>query len=264
MESTPTRRCEFCGADLEPRYVELPKGMRTKRREKASWLERLRAGEPAEVNERLLVGFRACSCPDAVRKAEREERERAEEERAKAEAELARRYDLAGIPPKFIGAETDDEQCIATVMGGKGLYVQGPNGTGKTYFAIAVAKRVIRAGKMVRVTSAVKIKGELFSTFGSKTTEEEVYSRLVRPYLLVIDDLGKECDSKTVVSMLYRVINERDERMRPVIITTNFSKQELGEKLAESGDVSSAEAIVSRLFGMTEKIEIDGEDRRMQ
>lgn len=263
MESTPTRSCEFCGANLEPRYVELPKGMRTKRKERASWLERLRAGEPAEVNERLLVGFRACSCPDAVRKAEREERERAEEERAKAKAELLRSYERTGIPPKFFAAETDDENRVATVMNGKGLYVQGPNGTLKTTFACAVAKRVIRAGRTAKFTSSVKIKGELFSTFRSETTEEEVFRSLVRPYLLVIDDLGKECDSRAVVSMLYRVINERDEQMKPVVITSNFTKQEICEMLAESGDVSTAEAITSRLFGMTEKVEFDGPDRRM-
>lgn len=263
MESTPTRHCEFCGAELEPLFVDLPKGMRTKRKERTSWLERLKDGDPAEVGARLLVGFSTCSCPYAVRKAEAEERERAEEERAKAEAELLRRYERAGIPPKFVGAETDDEPRVAAVMGGKGLYIQGPNGTLKTTFACAVAKRVIRAGRTAKFTSSVKIKGELFSTFRSETTEEEVFKRLVRPYLLVIDDLGKECDSKTVVSMLYRVINERDEQMKPVVITSNFTKQELCEMLAESGDISAAEAITSRLFGMTEKVEFDGPDRRM-
>lgn len=264
MESTPTKRCEFCGAQLAPRFFELPEGMRTKRKEKVSWLERLRAGEPAEVREKLFVGFEQCSCPNAVLRAQREEEKRAEEERAKAEAELLRRYERAGIPPKYINAETDDDQRVATVMGGKGLYVQGPNGTLKTTFACAVCKRVIAAGKSARFTSSSKIKGELFSTFRSDKTEEELFARLRRPYLLVIDDIGKECDSVPVVSMLYRVINERDELMRPVIITANFSKQELCEKLAESGDVSAAEAIVSRLFGMTEKVVMDGPDRRMR
>ena len=122
--------------------------------------------------------------------------------------------------------------------------------------------KVIDLGKTVVFTSSSRMKGELFST-SKECTEEDLFRKWSAPYLLVIDDLGKECANKAVVPMLYRVINERDEQLKPVVVTANFNKAELGEKLAECGDASCAQAIVSRLFGMTDKMVFGGEDRRL-
>ena len=103
----------------------------------------------------------------------------------------------------------------------------------------------------------------MFSTGYKTETEQQLFARLSRPWLLIVDDVGKECDSKPVVSMLYRIFDERDKNERPVIVTSNFSKKELTARLAQCGDESAARAIVSRLFGMTRKVEIAGRDWRI-
>ena len=79
--------------------------------------------------------------------------------------------------------------------------------------------------------------------------------------LLVIDDLGKENQTPWAVSMIYMAIDDRYNTRKPVVITSNFSKRELIARLSIAADSSTAEAIVSRLFEMTTKIEMGGEDR---
>lgn len=241
MTSTETR-CDFCGRVLKPRYLDS-------------------AFKHPSV-KRIFFGHEPCDCPEAVEQRRREaEAERAEEARRREQERVAR-YEKSGIPPKYLGAQAELSQGLPRVMAGRGLFIQGENGTLKTTYASALSKAVIDLGKTVLFTSSSRMKGELFSTTKANT-EEDLFRKWIAPYLLVIDDLGKECANKVVVPMLYRVINERDEQMKPVVVTCNFDKAGLGEKLAECGDVSCAKAIVSRLFGMTDRMVFTGGDRRL-
>lgn len=204
-----------------------------------------------------------CECPEAV--AERMASEKAEAERLAKEqnAALARRYEIANLPRKFWDAPVRKPAALRTVTDGGGLYIQGGNGRGKTELAAAIGCRMVQAAARVYFVSSVEMKGALFSTGYKTETEEQLFARLSYPWLLIVDDIGKECDSKPVVSMLYRVFDERDKSGRPVIVTSNFSKRELTARLAQCGDESLARAIISRLFGMTEKVELNGRDWRI-
>lgn len=244
MNLTDTEiKCEFCGSPLIPRFIDAPFELQN------------------GVNK-LQIGYEPCECPQSIEQLMREEAARKAAAAMDAERRRVERYRNAGIPPKYLSAHANTAQGCETVMGGRGLFIQGDNGTLKTTYAAALSKAVINAGKSVLFTSSSRMKGELFST-SRDNTEEDLFRRWVRPYLLVIDDLGKECANKVVVPMLYRVINERDEQMKPIVVTSNFDKAELGERLAECGDVSCAKAIVSRLFGMTDKMVFGGGDRRL-
>lgn len=240
MTST-TISCKYCGSPLVPLYKSITLG---------------------NDDYEIFIGYQDCGCSLASRAREQEEAERRAEEAAIAEAERGARYSKAGIPPKYVGAEADLSDGLPRVLAGRGLYIQGDNGTLKTTYAAALSKAVLDLGKSVVFTSSSRMKGELFSTSRS-CTEEDLFRKWSTPYLLVIDDLGKECANRAVVPMLYRVINERDEQLKPVVVTTNFGKKALGERLAECGDVSCAKAIVSRLFGMTDKMMFGGGDRRL-
>ena len=66
-----------------------------------------------------------------------------------------------------------------------------------------------------------------------------------------------------MLSQVFRIVNDRYEQMRPVIVTTQFSRPELIERLAKNGDEETAVAIVSRLFEMCELISLTGQDRRI-
>ena len=174
---------------------------------------------------------------------------------------LLRSYERAGIPKRYRGAVWEDPRAHLTKEG-RGLFLQGTNGTGKTNAAMAVAKECVAAGWSVQVTSGVRILSMLRDSMDGGSAED-VFDKLSKPDLLVIDDMGKENPTEWVVSMLYRVIDERYGSMKTTVVTSNYSKRELVDRLTVGGDSSTAESIVSRLFEMTEKVVIDGEDRRM-
>lgn len=146
----------------------------------------------------------------------------------------------------------------------RGLYLQGPNGTGKTQAASAIALAFIEKGKSVYFTSGGKLLSKLRDAMHSGEREAEIFAELTTPDLLVIDDLGKESQTPWAVSMIYMAIDDRYSTRKPVVVTSNYSKRELVERLSAAADSSTAEAIVSRLFEMTAKVEMGGEDRRLK
>lgn len=151
---------------------------------------------------------------------------------------------------------------VGTIKEGCGVYLHGGNGTGKTTTAYAIASRLASDGWRVEVTSLAAIKSELHDMFATAETHRAVFGRLTRCDLLVLDDLGKEVPSESTGELLYRIVNERYERRRNVVITSNFSRGELASRLAQGCDASTAKAIASRLAEMTVSIEMDGPDGR--
>ena len=86
-------------------------------------------------------------------------------------------------------------------------------------------------------------------------------SRLSRVGCLVLDDLGKESPTDWTLGQVFRVVNDRYENMRPVVVTTQYGKSDLIRRLAKNGDEETAVAIVSRLSEMCDKYELQGKDR---
>lgn len=191
------------------------------------------------AGRRTFCGWKPCGCPGAV--AERDERSRLE---ARAKAEEA-------------------EGIAAKVEQGRGAYICGPVGTGKTHLASAVARLLVDGGTSVRVTDMLGVLAAIKGTYGGDGTEDGVLSRLSRVGCLVLDDLGKESPTDWTLGQVFRVVNDRYENMRPVIVTTQYGKGDLIRRLAKNGDEETAVAIVSRLSEMCDKYELQGKDRRL-
>lgn len=232
-------RCRHCGAILKPD----------------------KAFEACGVTK---VGtWQQCQCLEARRERENEMAKERQRIAAEQMADLERRIERAGVPPKFRSATTERTDIVRLALEGKGLYIQGPVGVGKTHLAMAIAIEAARCGTTVRVTSSQRIMAAIRGTFGGEGSENDVFNSLVRPRLLVIDDLGKDAPTEWVVSMLYRIIEERYLMVKPVVITSNYSKRDLVSRLTVDGDSTTAEAIASRLSEMTMRVKLDGDDRRI-
>lgn len=147
---------------------------------------------------------------------------------------------------------------------GKGLYLEGPCGTGKTHLAIAIALAIINTGVPVICKTSIDILGDIKRCYerNSEVTEEEVLEAYKTVDLLIIDDLGKEQVTEWSVPVLYSILNERYEALLPTIITTNYNTSALAEKLSAKGDTETAAAIISRFVESSKRVTMSWADYR--
>ena len=147
---------------------------------------------------------------------------------------------------------------------GKGLYLEGPCGTGKTHLAIAIALAIINTGVPVICKTSIDILGDIKRCYerNSEVTEEEVLEAYKTVDLLIIDDLGKEQTTEWSVPVLYSILNERYEALLPTIITTNYNTSALAEKLSAKGDTETATAIISRFVESSKRVTMAWADYR--
>ena len=241
--------CEFCGRPLEFKELPLLFGMKS-------------SGD--DGNDKPFGFYQACQCEEAVR--HRQEIERAEEamRREEEREDFYRRLERAGVKKRYEKAAHELEpENTQKVLEGKSLYICGEFGTGKTHLASAIARKLIWRRKRVRMLTGIDITMMLQATYGSSESEADVLARLAKVPILIIDDMGKEPPSDWVLSRLFAVINARYDEMLPTIITTNYEKSALVERMGKHGDHDTAEAMVSRICEMCELIKLTGEDRRL-
>jgi DNA replication protein DnaC len=140
---------------------------------------------------------------------------------------------------------------------GRGLWIFGDTGTGKTTLAMLISKAALEAGKSVAIYSLPKLLARIRKTYDAEPGGDNYLSffdKLTSVDLLHIDDLGAEKRSDWVLEQLYSLINERYETERSVVITTNLSHEELEEQIGSR--------TVSRLTQICDEVPLFGSDRR--
>lgn len=163
-------------------------------------------------------------------------------------------------PARYQAIDVDVSGYIEGINNGRGVYLFGLQGVGKTTIAYEIAD-VMRLGDW-RV-EVVKVASLLASLYGSIGEQDATIASLVNCDLLILDDLGAENVSEYSVSLVLSLLDRRCEAMKPVVVTSNYSLGKLGERYAKTNKVSAA-SIVSRLSQMCEAVEITGQDRRKQ
>jgi DNA replication protein DnaC len=194
----------------------------------------------------------------------------------KAKRKQSRRLGT-GIPKRFRGVGFDRQpiadmdpaltreirQFVRDVDGnldkGRGLWLFGDVGTGKTSLAMLVSKAALEAGRSVAIYSMPRLLSDIKETYedNSERSYMQLFERLVGVDLLHIDDLGAEKRTDWVLEQLYSIINERWQEQRSIVVTTNLV--DVDELRAQIGPRT-----VSRLHEMCDLIPIMGRDRRMQ
>ena len=136
-----------------------------------------------------------------------------------------------------------------TEPSGRGLYLWGPNGTGKTHLGVAVA----RACKQAMFVNTCHLFDALKESY---TTKEpcRVFEQARWAKLLILDDLGSERPSGWVQERLYALLNTRWDEMLPTVFTSNYPPKELDSILGARS--------ASRVLGTCLTINIDGPDHR--
>jgi DNA replication protein DnaC len=199
-----------------------------------------------------------CACPEGIA-AEAEQKQRAEARRLLDGIAF---IDRAGIPPRFRDYsfesypkpnQTSEMLRAWRTEEGRGLFLCGEYGTGKTGLAVAVLKAHIMehcvSGMFVTVPA---ILDEIRATYGKDQAESEaaLVGRVLRAGFLVMDDLGAERPTEWVTEKLFTLINHRHDHLLPTIFTSNYDIPELAERLGERTTWRIVEmATVVRLTG---------------
>jgi DNA replication protein DnaC len=140
---------------------------------------------------------------------------------------------------------------------GRGLWLMGPVGTGKTTLAMLVSKAALSAGRSVAVYSLPRLLNEIRDTYRAERSHVELLDRLAAVDLLHVDDVGAERTNDWVLEELYSIVNARYEEQRAMLITTNIlDRDALCEQIGER--------TVSRLTEICQELPLLGPDRRLE
>ncbi|MBA3746151.1 MAG: ATP-binding protein [Solirubrobacterales bacterium] len=140
---------------------------------------------------------------------------------------------------------------------GRGLWLCGSVGTGKTTLAMLVSRHALDAGHSVSISSLPRLLNQIRTAAYDDDRAngyEDLLERLTAVDLLHVDDVGAEKTTEWVLEQLYSIVNARYEAERSIVITTNLERDELAEQINER--------TVSRLEEMCEVLPLWGADAR--
>ncbi len=141
------------------------------------------------------------------------------------------------------------------------IFLAGQTGVGKTHLTRCMANELIKRHKLVFFTTSFAMHQDFVKSFACRDAieKQELISKYIDAEILFIDDLGTELRNPNItVNYLYHVINERQTKKRPTIITTNLNLEEILSYYDER--------IFSRIADKTSSIclFIEGEDLRLK
>ena len=144
--------------------------------------------------------------------------------------------------------------------------IYGASGVGKTFSTINLIHRIAydekeiwKVPKMV-FANMPKLLIQIRNSFSNKANENDLSELQIIDSLtkkvdcLILDDLGSEKISEWTLQTLYVIINECENEGIQLIITTNYTAEELTEKISER--------VVNRIMGLCRPINMKGENKR--
>lgn len=148
---------------------------------------------------------------------------------------------LDAIPAGLQRANRDLITHARTLSRHSFLYLHGPGGSGKTHLAVRAGARLVKEG-----ASALYANEAHF--YRAVETEREGGRKapdLMRPQVLVYDDVGFKAASPATLQRFYEVLEYRWSNRMATFITANRPPEEVASVLAQ--DDGRASAILSRL-----------------
>ncbi|MBR5122334.1 MAG: ATP-binding protein [Anaerotignum sp.] len=149
--------------------------------------------------------------------------------------------------------------AFAEYFSGDNLLLYGGAGRGKTFLCNCIAKDVLERGKTVLYLTAGQLFKQLEEIRFHRDEEEETLdwdAELLGADLLIIDDLGTEFSTVFTTSELFRIINDRKLRKKPVVISTNLDYKALMDQYSDR--------LMSRIIGDFVTLKFFGDDIRMK
>ena len=159
-----------------------------------------------------------------------------------------------------------------TAEGQNWLYLHGPYGVGKTHLAVAALRRIAyerlwRPQIAVWPAHCAAVQQSWTATQGAAPSERQLWGALLGADILLLDDIDKRRPTPWAMEQLYQVVDHRQNREKPTLITANHNLAELAalwtrsEQPEEVRDTGAA--ILSRIAGqLWGTVELGGMDQR--
>jgi DNA replication protein DnaC len=162
-------------------------------------------------------------------------------------------------PNKIDRAQVEDLFRLDWVETATNLVFVGGNGVGKTMIVQNLAHQAILAGHTVKVVTA----SEMLNTLAEIDSSSGLIRRLralMRPRVLVIDELGYLSYDNRHADLLFEVVSRRYEH-KPILVTTN---KVFGDWGSVFDSATSVRTIVDRMIHRCEVVNIDAESYRLK
>jgi DNA replication protein DnaC len=186
------------------------------------------------------------------------------------EARIPRRYreisfeqltgtDLAAFPEAVRVVRRFVERIDENLDRGRGVWIMGDVGTGKTMLAMLISKAALDAGRTTAIYSLPRLLNLIREAIDEEDGVVGFLDKLATVDLLHIDDVGAENRTDWALEQLYSIINSRYEDERSIVITTNLEPDELAQQIGQR--------TVSRLVEMCGDpfpLPLFGRDRRRE
>ncbi|MBN2053351.1 ATP-binding protein [bacterium] len=173
--------------------------------------------------------------------------------------------DIGGANPSAKAAQESAWQFIKDFPGqGAGLLFMGPCGVGKTHLAVGILKYLMDTYH----TSCLfydfrQLLQDIRSTYNanSSLSESEIFDRISKAKVLLLDELGAEKLSGWLLDTLTYLINFRYNNKQIMIITTNYLDNAVreGDELLQD---RIGNRLRSRLYEMCQTVVMGGQDYR--
>lgn len=214
-------RCPICDTYIPPREIEIPS-----------------------------LGIKSMVQPVCECESEQDKKFFEKTKERKEKHEIKKLFSLNDLGKRFEESEFDNliprpgtESAIKTAQqyirefeswGCKSLLIWGRPGNGKTHIASAIAKTLDEQGYSIVFQSVPELLERIRSTFrkNSRDTEEQIMKALLNCDLLILDDIGAEKLTDWVQDIIFRIVDGRYRKEKPILYTSNLTMEGLAEQVS--------------------------------
>jgi DNA replication protein DnaC len=151
---------------------------------------------------------------------------------------------ILGMPEAIVSEVRRYVHSIdARLNEGRGLWLTGDVGTGKTSLAMLVSKAAIDSGRSVAIYSLPRLLNLIRDEIGGENSLLDLLDRLSSIDLLHIDDLGAQHTTPWRLEQLYSIVDARYQAGRAIVATTNLMPDELAEQMGRRIQTTVSEGI---------------------